>query len=130
MISDLIKKDFSYARKINFLFVIIISVLVVFSTIIACVSYNQLKVTLNEENEGFVHNIAALFIKQQLKILENALWQNTILLDNDCVEALVKSEDEELEKKLTASISMLPAISGYVIATRDGRYVGGESFLH
>ena len=122
MISDLIKKDFSYARKINFLFVIIISVLVVFSTIIACVSYNQLKVTLNEENEGFVHNIAALFIKQQLKILENALWQNTILLDNDCVEALVKSEDEELEKKLTASISMLPAISGYVIATRDGRY--------
>ncbi|SQC92563.1 Uncharacterised protein [Cedecea neteri] len=67
VISDLIKKDFSYARKINFLFVIIISVLVVFSTIIACVSYNQLKVTLNEENEGFVHNIAALFIKQQLK---------------------------------------------------------------
>ncbi|SMG11606.1 cache domain-containing protein [Cedecea sp. NFIX57] len=122
MISDLIKKDFSYARKINFLFVIIISVLVVFSTIMACVSYNHLGSTLNEENEGFVHNVATFFLKQQLKTLENALWQNTVLLDNECVEALVKSEDEELEKKLTASISMLPAISGYIIATRDGRY--------
>ncbi|AJZ89774.1 diguanylate cyclase [Klebsiella michiganensis] len=122
MINDLIKKDFSYARRINFLFVIIITVLIVFSSIIAYVSYNHLKTTLNEENEGFVHNVATFYLEQQLKTLENALWQNSILLDNDCVEALVKSEDEELEKKLTTSISMLPAISGYIIATRDGRY--------
>lgn len=122
MISDLIKKDFSYSRRINFLFVIIVAVLIVFSSIISYVSYNHQKTTLNEESEGFVHNIATFYLEQQLKTLENALWQNSIMLNNNYVEALVKSEDEELEKKLTTSISMLPVVSGYIIATRDGRY--------
>ena len=122
MISDLIKKDFSYTRRINFLFVVIVTVLIVFSSIISYVSYNHQKTTLNEESEGFVHNIATFYLEQQLKTLENALWQNSILLNNDCVDALVNDEDEVLEKKLTTSISMLPVVSGYIIATRDGRY--------
>ncbi|WP_213716201.1 sensor domain-containing diguanylate cyclase [Cedecea lapagei] len=122
MIIDLIKKDFSYTRRISFLFVIILAVLVMFSSALAWINYNYQKNTLNDENEGFVHNIAMFYIEQQLKTLENALWQSATLLNNKNVDTLVNAENEVLEKQLTTSIAVLPAISGYIIATRDGKY--------
>ncbi len=62
------------------------------------------------------------YIEQQLKTLENALWQSAIILNDKSVDALVNAENEVLEKQLTTSIAVLPAISGYIIATRDGKY--------
>ncbi|WP_231562700.1 hypothetical protein [Cedecea neteri] len=120
MISDLIKKDFSYTRRISFLFVIILAVLVMFSSVLAWINYSHQKSTLDDENEGFVHNIAMFYIEQQLKTLENALWQSATLLNDKNVDALVNAENEVLEIQLTTSIAVLPAISGYIIATRDG----------
>lgn len=122
MIADLVKKDFSYAKRVNFLFVIIVVVLIVFSMAISGVSYSHQKRTLHKENEGFVHNVATFYLEQQLKVLENTLWQNTILLDSKNVEALVNNQNQEMEKKLTTSIAVMPSVSGYIVAKRDGRY--------
>ncbi len=101
---------------------IIVAVLIIFSMAISGVSYSHQKSTLHKENEGFVHNVATFYLEQQLKVLENTLWQNTILLDSKNVEALVNNQNQEIEKKLTTSIAVMPSVSGYIVAKRDGRY--------
>lgn len=120
MISELIKKDFSYTKRVNFLFVIIVAVLTFFSAAISCVNYNHLEGLVHQENEKFVYNVATFYSEQQLKPLEYSLVKLSSILNEENVSQFVKGEEAIIRDSLMAVLSVTPAAGNIIIAKRDG----------
>lgn len=122
MITEIIKKDFSYTKRVNVSFLIIISVLTFCTACIVLVNYNYLKSIIEKENENFVHNMAIFYLEHQIRPLENAIWEVSNQVSRYNVDTFIAGKDNALKNSLMASLSVMPIVTNIVITDKHGKF--------